>query len=315
MNDFMVTARNGIATTHAIGINYSDKWNDRVDATASYFFNYSNADATNALLREYIIAGQSGQLYDELELAESTNMNHRLSMRIEWTVDSLNSFILTPRLSAQQNDGSTLTTAASQLAGMPLNTGLSSFTSDLTGMSFRNELLYRRSFLTRGRTFSARFTTDFSDNNGDNALMSRYATFGMGATVDSLDQRGRLDRKGMTLGADLQYTEPLGEQSQLLLRYENSWNDNTSDKKTWNLDILTGLYDILDPLVSNEFASNYFTQSFGAGYRFENSDAQVNLDAAWQTARLTSERQYPFIGSLDRNFNTLMPRAMLRWKI
>jgi hypothetical protein len=315
MSDFMVSARNGIATTHAFGINYSDKWGETFDATASYFFNYSNNDASNALLREYVLSGLNGQLYDELELSESNNMNHRLSMRVEWKIDSLNSLLYTPRLSMQQNDGNTFTTAASQLAGMSLNNGQSAFTSDLTGMNLRNELLYRRSFETRGRTFSIRLTNDLSNNEGDNALVTRYETFGQGAGVDSVDQRGILDKKGLTLGADMQYTEPLSERSQLLLKYENSWSDDNSDKKTYNLDVLTGFYDILDPLVSNEFASNYFTQSFGTGYRFENDDAQINLDASWQTARLNSEQQYPFTGSLDRTFNTIMPRAMLRWKI
>ena len=314
LSEFTVSAKNGIAPPHAIGINYMDNWGETLEVTGSYFFNYSNSDADNALLREYILSGQKGQLYDELELAESTNMNHRLNMRVEWKIDSLNSFIISPRLSMQDNNGSSRTSAQTQLAGIPLNSGLADFTSDLGGMSFRNELLYRRSFETKGRTFSIRFNTDVSNNIGDNSLLSRYETFGQNATVDSVDQRGDITKNGLTLGTDIQYTEPITDESMVQLKYENSWSDNNSDKKTYNLDLVSGLYDVLDPSVSNEFASNYFTQSVGAGYRFENEDAQVSADAAWQTAKLTSEQQYPFVGSLDRTFNTIMPRAMLRWK-
>ncbi len=315
LSDFMVSASNGIATTHALGINYMDKWGETVEASGSYFFNYSNSDANNAVLREYILSGQDGQLYDELERAESTNMNHRMNMRIEWKIDSLNSLLYTPRLSVQQNDGSTATTAATQFAGTALNNGLSSFTSDLSGMSLRNELLYRRSFETKGRTFSLRLNTETSNNNGDNSLLSRYETFGMGASIDSLDQRGTLDKNGLTLGADAQYTEPIGKEVQVLVRYENSWSDNTSDKKTRDFNALSGLYDILDPLVSNEFASNYFTQQVGTGVRYETEELRFNVDAAWQTASLVSDQKYPYTSSLDRTFTTIMPRAMMQWKI
>lgn len=315
LGDFMVTASNGIATTHAFGINYMDKWGESVEATASYFFNYSNRDARNAVLREYVLTGQSGQLYDELELAESTNMNHRMNLRVEWSIDSLNSLLYTPRLSAQANDGNSMTSAATQFAGMALNNGFSSFSSDLTGMSLRNELLYRRRFETRGRTFSLRVSNDLSNNDGNNTLLSRYETFGQGASIDSLDQRGKLDKRGFTIGADAQYTEPIADKMQLLVRYENSWNDNFSDKKTYNLDTFSGLYDILDPLISNEFASNYFTQQAGAGLRYEDTDFRINVDAAWQTASLRSEQQYPSTSTLDRTFTTIMPRAMMRWKL
>lgn len=314
IGDFMVNANNGIATTHALGINYSDKWGTGVDVSGSYFFNYSLADANSIVQREYILAGQNGQLYDELARSESDNMNHRLSMRVDWTIDSLNSILYTPRVSMQMNDGSSATDAQSRLASSMLNNGFSNFTSDLSGYNIRNEILYRRSFATRGRTFSLRATMENSANSGDNSLLSRYESFGMNPQVDSVDQRGNLDKKGLSLGSELQYTEPLGESTMLQLRYETSWSDNSSDKKTFNYDVLSMMYDDLDPMVSSEFTSNYLTHMAGAGYRYDDEDAQVTLDAGWQVATLNSESVYPYASTIDRSFGTFMPRAMFRWK-
>ncbi|NJN78712.1 MAG: carboxypeptidase regulatory-like domain-containing protein [Saprospiraceae bacterium] len=35
--DFLVNAQNGISTTHAFGVNYSDKWGEKLDVSGSYF--------------------------------------------------------------------------------------------------------------------------------------------------------------------------------------------------------------------------------------------------------------------------------------
>ena len=315
ISDFMVDTRNGIATTHALGINYSDLWGANIEATGSYFFNFSSTETDNTLLREFIVAGATGQMYDEIERSDSDNMNHRLNMRVDWKIDSLNSLLIRPRLSLQQNDGNRLTYASTMLGDSPLNLGNSSFTSDLTGMNFQNSLLFRRAFATKGRTFSVELQTGLTRNEGENTLLSRYETFGQASRVDSLDQQGELLKRGLSLSTEAVYTEPLGERSMLQIRHSASYSEDDSDKKTYNFSPLSGFYDDLDPFVSNEFMSDYLTQSAGAGYRFDNDAAHISIDAAWQWATLSSERLYPRTGSLDRSFATFMPRAMLRWKI
>ncbi|MEM9986132.1 MAG: TonB-dependent receptor, partial [Bacteroidota bacterium] len=76
VNDFLVGQRNGIATTHAGGINYSDEWGDKIEVNASYFINYSDNQALTNLDRVYFVEGDSGLVYRELDTSRSVNLNH-----------------------------------------------------------------------------------------------------------------------------------------------------------------------------------------------------------------------------------------------
>ena len=45
-DNFLVNAQNGIASTHAVGINYSDQFGKKVELAGSYFFNKTDIDET-----------------------------------------------------------------------------------------------------------------------------------------------------------------------------------------------------------------------------------------------------------------------------
>ena len=49
VNDFTVNSSGGITTTNAIGLNYTDKWSDQVEITASYFMNRGDNTGENLL--------------------------------------------------------------------------------------------------------------------------------------------------------------------------------------------------------------------------------------------------------------------------
>ncbi|RYE24518.1 MAG: hypothetical protein EOP51_07040, partial [Sphingobacteriales bacterium] len=84
-----------ITTTKAFGLNFADKWNKKVDFSASYFFNQTDNDAIQNLARQYVQqTGDSGRIYTENQNAQNRNSNHRFTSRIDWKIDSTNSLLI-----------------------------------------------------------------------------------------------------------------------------------------------------------------------------------------------------------------------------
>lgn len=315
VSDFMVNASNGIAQTNALGLNYIDTWFDKVEVSGSYFFNQSDLDAGSGVSREFILPSSQGQFYNELSDANTDNTNHRLNLKLDYKIDTLNSILWRPRFSAQLNQGLERTVSGTSKDGNPINASNSDFNSDLQGYSFNNELLYRRRFETRGRTFSLEVENDLKNNSGDNRLYYDYASFGQQTLFDTTSQRSDLETDGWSVEATATYTEPIGESGQLQLRHRASFSNDASNKRTWNLPMLAGMIEELDPLQSNEFSTDYLTQNASVGYRYEDGSINGMLGLGYQWATLQNVQRYPTENDIDRRYGDVIPFAMLRYKI
>lgn len=312
---FRVTPRGGITTTHALGLNYSDKWGEAVEVSGNYFFNYGDNASKASLFRQYIIGSPLTQTYNELEDAASTNMNHRLNMRIEWKFDTLNSLFIRPRFSAQNSEGNSIVNGKTNMGSTIANESDIKRASDLNGLSFNNELLFRHRFETRGRTFSVSVNTDYAHNDGNASLLSKYFVYGMQPTKDSLDQRADLLKNTVGFGGNVSYTEPFSTQSYLQVSYNASNSKSESDKKTFDYVLATGRYDLMDTTLSNTYDNRYFTQSVGSDYRYQDDALNFSLGVSYQIASLTGSQQFPYAADIDHKFYNVLPNAMLRWKI
>ncbi len=251
-NNFLVNDKNGISTTHALGINYSDKWGKNIDVTGSYFFNQGINKTLQTVHRDYVLASDSGQVYNENGIASSNNMN----------------------------------------------------------------LLFRHRFNKKGRTLSITLTTGINGSNGTNDLYAsnNYYTKDT-ATVSVIDQQSKTEKKGSTIGGNLTYTEPLGEKSALVVNYANTFQFNNSDKKTYNYTLADERYSNLDTTLSNQFDNTYVTYKGGLGYRFNTKKVQLTATVNYQQSILTSDQLYPYQFTLRKQFENVLPSAMLRYRL
>ncbi|MBR9976724.1 MAG: TonB-dependent receptor [Bacteroidetes bacterium] len=315
MNDFLVNTSDGIASTNAIGLNYIDTWAEKIEVSGSYFFNNSDLNSGRGIAREYIIPGVQQQFYSENTHANSDNMNHRFNLRMDYTIDSLNSLLWRPRLSAQINDGREVSFAGTSQAGNAVNSSASDFSSALTGLSLNNELLYRRRFAARGRTFSVMLRNEVKDNRGENTLYADYSSFGMQTVFDTTRQRADLDMSGWSTDATATYTEPFGENGQLQLRHRASYSNDASNKRTYDLPLIAGMTEELNPLLSNEFSTDYITHNSSIGYRYNHAGINAMFGVGYQWATLQNEMMFPSAGRIDRSYGDIMPYGMLRWNM
>ncbi len=313
--NFLVNQQDGIATTHALGLNYSDMWGEKVEVSGSYFLNYSDNDAARELEREFVNPQNLGQFYRESTTSETQNTNHRFNMRLDYEINENNSVLIRPRFSFQQNKGASFTEGATTLEGLPLNATTNEFRSDLQGINFSNDILFRHRFQKERRTLSIEFDQQYNSNLGESFLYSENILYDNNALSDTLDQFNDLQTTGWSLGGEVTFTEPVGEKSALQLEYEVNYRPNQSDKRTFDYDDESLAYDRLNNDLTNIFDNYYLTQEASAGYRLGDREFNVRAEMNLQWAELGGEQTYPYELDIRRHFFNLLPGLSMRYRI
>ncbi|MCW5899503.1 MAG: outer membrane beta-barrel protein [Flavobacteriales bacterium] len=311
--NFMVGPQGGVATTHAIGLNYGDNWGKRTEVAGSYFFNISERDQRTALVRQQILPGDSGLFYSEDQRQDTRNANHRLNLRITHKADSANTFIFTPRISLQDNRSDSRTDGLNAYpSGLVESSTLNINTSDRAGWNVSSGLLWQHSFAKKGRTFSAQADVEANDRAGDRLTRSINL-------FDLLTDTTVLDRftddlvSGHRLGGRLTWTEPLDALHTLQLNYAPSYTDGITDRTATAPDPETGLYTLLDTSLSNRFSSTFERHRGGISMRRNTEKWMLNLGVDGQYAVLTGDREFPTAFAIGRAFYNALPNAMVTY--
>ncbi|HYM95597.1 MAG TPA: outer membrane beta-barrel protein [Chitinophagaceae bacterium] len=316
--NFSVGQQSGINTTNAFGLNYSDKWSKKLDVTGSYFFNNSNNSNDQIIKSQTLFSGKT-QYADQDNISTSKNYNNRINMRIEYRIDSSNSFIIIPNLNFQNNKSVSGGTSQTYYGSNDtLNTSDNNTRSNRNGYNLGNTVLFRHSFAKRGRTFSVNLNTTFNKNDGESYVLSHYRFFNQfGIPSDSLqDQYITNPTNGYYLSSNFAYTEPIGKKSQLQINYTPSYSKNKADQETYSYDQIGGKYSRFDTLFSNKFNNTTTTNNGGITFRRGASrDNQFAIGVSFQHSKLESERIFPTATQVNQSFTTVLPNFMWMKKI
>lgn len=310
IDNFLIDQRDGIATTHAFGLNYSDVWDTKTEITGSYFFNRSNSGAETSVFRQYTNANQS---YTETGNSSIQNTNHRINMRIDQEIDSLSSLVIRPVLSVQFNNGTNALDGGFALNNRQYSRTGSDNGSDLTGLALSGSILYKRKFALKGRTLSLEIEPEYTSNAGNSSLLFGSASRTAPQDADSLEQSSDLDANGWSVASNITYTEPIGEQGQGELSYALTRSRNTSDKQTYGYNPATEQDRTLDTTLSNVFSNDYTKQEVEASYRYKNEAFSFNIGTAYEWAQLQGVQTFPVSDTIQQNFYSVLPTAMVRY--
>ena len=218
--NFFVGQQNGINTTHSYGLNYSNKWGDKATLSGSYFFNNSKNNTDSKLSRQYFLSDTASQYYTEENLSSNNNYNNRLNIKLEYKIDSMNSFIFTPKISFQKNTSlSEQLTSTSDNEKILLNTTKNEYNTEGNGINMSNNLLLRHRFVKRGRTLSLNLGQSYYEKKRD---VNQYTVINYFLPIDSIvntDQKISSTSFSRGYSASLIYTEPIGKKGNLQLTY------------------------------------------------------------------------------------------------
>ncbi len=314
-NNFTVGQTGGISTTHSVGLNYSDVLGKKkhLKITGSYFFNMSNNINGTDLTRQYFNAGDSSTFYKESNTTTADNMNHRVNLRLEYLVDSMNNLIFTPKFSYQENKQTNIIDGQNTMATELLSRTISNYSSKNSGYNASGDLLYQHKFHKQYRTLSINIGTTINNKKGNttqNALNS-FQNISDSATID---QQANSIGTSYKVNGNITYTEPAGKTGMVQLTYEPSYTWNKSDKETFNRDTAAHTYSLLDTMLSNKYDNDYMTHKATASYRIKGTQFNFMVGISGQYALLTGASVFPYAYDTHLNFYNILPNAMLNYK-
>ncbi len=314
-SDYLTGQQNGINAINSLGINYSDRWGERMKVSGSYFFNKTNNETESILRRQYFLPEASGALYDETQTGGNRNFNHRANLRLEYMLDSANTLTLTPRASWQDNNTFRQFSGQNRLPdGTASSQTTSDFSSNNKGYTLSGNLLYRHRFAKKGRTISFNAGLNANDRNGDSRQFSRSEFFNGLDTASIIDQQYTTASDGRTWSGDLAYTEPIGAKGALQINYSPSLAQNHSDKITNAQEDDLGNFTQFDTLLSNRFDNDVTKHRGGVSYRLRREKSNFSIGLNYQNVHMESAQRFPFEVSINKTFDNLLPFINFNYK-
>lgn len=273
------------------GINYSNEFSKNLRVSGSYFMSDVQRQNESISQRTNKPKPDSSSYVDNSSSSISNNRNHNANMRIEYDIDSFHSLIVTPNFSFSsgdnysQNRNTTLNNDRDTV-----NSGQSYNWSTARSPNFSGNALFRKKFEKKGRTFSTNLTFGFnsSDKESINQSQTMYDIKGT-RFIDTIDQKVLQSNSSRNLGVRMSYTEPLGNDRYLELNYGYTNNYSSTDRKTFDKDKLSGVYDTPDDSLTNAFDNTYSNHQTGLSVKTQRLKYNYTVGVNLQFNSLNSE--------------------------
>ena len=303
----------GINTIRGGGLNYNNIIGNKTDLQSNFFYNRFNPYYDSHIQRQYLLP-DSSYFYDQYSVENNINDNQRLNVNALYQIDSTSSLRINPSLGYQKTSNHSQSDYSTSGGNKTIaNQGNSSSIFNNEGLSFRNDMIYRKKINRRGRTFSLALNTSLNHSTGSGSLLSQnnfYNAAGAVVLRDTINQvnKSSADLRGYT--AKMVYTEPLFRRSLLEFSLAHSNTKSSAEKATDDYNPVTGKYDQPDTYLSNNFNNVYsFTQE-AVRLRKQKHKYRYSLGAALQQANLEGRLTNSSKDSvLKKSFNNILPDA------
>lgn len=311
----------GVSRANVASINYNDSYlDDKLTVQANYNFNntrtvYHNETQTDNFgvwdsIRNEMRYNSSIGTTDRL----SHNYSHSLDMNISYKPSDRDEFIFRPSVNVQLSDSRSSSNNNSwglQLDSVMAHsdswredrTNMFSYsrshsTSDNTSWNAGGMLTWRHKFDKKGRTLSSMINASVSGSDSESNGISLGSTTRKNENFrNSLSEQNNWSAMG-----NLQYTEALGELSQLSVRYNVNYNKSDRDSKVGFDDtfygteipyeyntFLTGM-DSLDAQNTSKYISKNLRQGGEIAYRLRTETFNVMAGLNLEASRLEGEQ-------------------------
>ncbi|GAA5225065.1 outer membrane beta-barrel protein [Membranihabitans marinus] len=309
--------QDGIINTNTIGIQYSNDWNDKLEVSGSYQYSNRENFGEAYLLRQYVLASDSGQIYQQESEQNRLNQDHNFNFRMEYEMDDRNKLIVIPSVSLKNDKNNNSFHGATRVGDRPINESHNASTSDNLDYDIYNRAYFSHKFDKERRTFTLSSNLGLHSNLNEGRHFVQTDYYEGENSQDLLNQEIQLDRTGFSWGVHGSYTEPLGDNSMLELEYEVAEKYNDSDR--YNYDIAEDKDNefaiiALDTSLSNVFDNRYMTQEVELGYQYKVENFRVQTEIEYQTANLLNDQVFPAPFEQDRTFSSFLPRVRMNYK-
>lgn len=314
--------QSGISTAKSAGLNYNDQWGSKIDFRSSYFFSQSDNLLNQKNYRQTFFPSDSSTEAFTESVSRNRNANHRINIRGEYKIDSMNSLLYTANLNIQQSNGmysDSSYTYSNALNNYLAITGSTSNGTERDGMNYSGELLYRRRFSKPGRTFTLGWRNGYNESESEslNQAPNRfYKPDGSMLFSRIQNQNSFQETESNNNTITTSVTEAVGNNKIIELNYAYSDNQSTSDRKTFDYNSGSGKYDVMNMLQTNYFKNSNISNRAGINYRVQDKKYNYQLGMAVQFAELISRSVRAATGvdtTLSQKFTNLFPSASFNY--
>ncbi len=226
----------GITTRRVADISFSNDNGGKMKLSGSYNAWYTNNSQQQSSLRNTYLTGDSALIQQQKRDINNTSLNHRLNIRSDLKIDSLQSLQSDIGLSYRKNDA-----VSTNNDGTYYNdknnlsfTRNSAVKSLADGYGINISSTYRKRFHKPRRTLSTNMNIRYNkdDNAGDNKNTNQYYNPASININDFVSDEAR-HTIGTRVGAS--YNEPIGKLHTLSFSYNYNYNKNENDRSVWSV--------------------------------------------------------------------------------
>ena len=305
----------GINTTFGGGINYNNIIGTKTDFRSNYFYSRYNPNRQTNIQRQYF---SPANLYKKNSYTDNLNNNHRLNFIADFQIDSFHSIKISPSLSYQKTSNKDLSdyTTLSETGGK-INEGRSDNLSNSEGYNLNTNILFRKRFHRKGRTFSVNFFTNVNNSEGNGRLQSVTNFYDVGGSLfrrDSINQKSISEGNLKGYNVRAVYTEPIFKRSLLEFSVGRSFSWNTSEKATYDYNQNNGKFDLANDLLTNDFKNTYGYTNGGLRVRKQTKNYNYAAGLSWQQSDLEGKMVNGVKDSvISKTFRNVLPNARFQY--
>ncbi|HEY4148942.1 MAG TPA: outer membrane beta-barrel protein [Chitinophagaceae bacterium] len=275
------------------GINYRDIWTPKLLFSGNYFVaNTSTINNTSSYTQNFF-NNDSASYTTTGAYNKNTNLSHRVNMRVEYIIDSANSFLFIPFFSTQngKSSGYDSISTRSDSAGNSYTaiTGNTTQSNAREGWNLGDNLLYRHRFNKPGRTLTIGWNTLLNHSNSEGYNTSPYRFYNKDGSLNylqNLQQQNLQNSNGFNNTISTSFTELIGTNKILEFNYAYANNQSNSDRKTNDYSAVSGKYDSVNKPLTNYFENGLITSRPGLNFRVKNQKYDFQLGGAVQFSTL-----------------------------
>ncbi|MEO7175931.1 MAG: outer membrane beta-barrel protein [Saprospiraceae bacterium] len=309
-NAFFGSSNSGFPENYTGGLNYNYDHNKN-KFSGLYFYNQKGVNAIARRNQQTFLENETF-FNQDTSSSDRTNKNHRLELRFEKEIDSLNTIIVNTNGSYNNNFTASKGHLTYRRGDQSLsNEGIFDNKRNTDGWAFKAAAIYRHKFKKKGRSFG--LSTEFS-SNGSTAKSRQDAENRFYDNQSSLDSTTFLQQdikqvaEKQMVKASTMYTEPIGKKF-----YWSTFYNFYKRSELLNRDVADFIQGEFqdNAFLSRDFDNTFTFNRLGTSFRYSYKGINVSLGAAGQQIHLQSDftagASTGISGQIDRKFVNYVP--------
>lgn len=299
------------------GMHFANKWDhDKYHASGSYRYALQQVHGTGNNSKIYTLSGDSSRVNTEDKQQQQRSERNKVGGLYEWKIDSLTNLKMTVNGEMKRtNVNSQYHTETYNIVGDSVGEKTNNDRNIVSGtkeQDFSADLLLRKKFTKKGRSFSLDFRQSYKNTDGDGFLRSVIERPAPGGN-DSTNQRKVNATNEVSLYAKGVWTEPLSKVAFIEGNYAISVNNSMAKNLSYNNG--GGATDAPVDSFSSDFKYNIMSNQGGLNLKFVMKKLNFSFGSnVSNTDYLQTDRLH---GDTTRTYSyfNIFPKANLSYKI